>query len=206
MQKESLLIKKEGPVTTLTLNRPEVCNAFNAQLIDDLLSALNEIDKDPKCRVLVLNANGKHFSAGADLEWMRNMKHYSKADNIADAKQLAKLMQILYQMTKPTIAVVKGKTLGGGIGLIACCDIAVASPDATFCFSEVKLGLIPAVISTYVDCPVLGFALLGDNGDALAVRVEVSMLEVSFRYFSHSLPRSPLGGRRGYQPRRPGKG
>jgi methylglutaconyl-CoA hydratase len=137
-------------VATVTMNRPELHNAFDDSLIDELTDALSELDEDPDVRVVVLAASGKSFSAGADLNWMRRMADYSYEQNLADAEGLAELMRTLDTLTKPTIALVQGAAYGGGVGLVACCDIAIASSRASFCLSEVKLGLFPAVISPYV--------------------------------------------------------
>lgn len=137
-------------VATLTMNRPELHNAFDDVLIADLTSALRELDDDPDVRVVFLAASGKSFSAGADLNWMRRMADYSREQNLADAEGLAELMRTLDTLSKPTVALVHGAAYGGGVGLVACCDIAIATPRASFCLSEVKLGLIPAVISPYV--------------------------------------------------------
>lgn len=137
-------------VATLTMNRPELHNAFDDSLIAELTDVLKEFDEDPDVRVVVLAANGKSFSAGADLNWMRRMADYSREQNLADAEELAELMRTLDTLSKPTIALVQGAAYGGGVGLVACCDIAIASARASFCLSEVKLGLFPAVISPYV--------------------------------------------------------
>jgi methylglutaconyl-CoA hydratase len=137
-------------VATLTLNSPERHNAFDDRLIADLTHAMERLEADPQVRVVVLAANGKSFSAGADLNWMRRMADYSAAENLADARALAELMRVLNGLSKPTIALVQGAVYGGGVGLVACCDIAIATPRAKFCLSEVKLGLIPAAISPYV--------------------------------------------------------
>ena len=137
-------------VATLTLNRPEKHNAFDDIIITDLLQALGKIEKDDSIRVLVLRAAGKSFSAGADLDWMRRMADYDFAQNLADARRIAQLMYRLNRFNKPVIALVQGASFGGGVGLIACCDIAIASQDAIFSLSEVRLGLIPSVISPYV--------------------------------------------------------
>ncbi|WP_428624400.1 enoyl-CoA hydratase/isomerase family protein [Sedimenticola sp.] len=140
----------ERGVATLTINRPEIHNAFDDLLINRLLQALESVEVDPKVRVAVLRSEGKSFSAGADLNWMRRMADYSEAENLADARRLAKLMERLNSLSKPTIAQVQGAAFGGGVGLVACCDMAVAAEGAKFCLSEVRLGLIPAVISPYV--------------------------------------------------------
>lgn len=134
----------------LTMNRPEVHNAFDDTLIGALTAELRRLEADDAVRVVILAAAGKRFSAGADLGWMRRMADYSHAENLADAQALAELMRTLDGLAKPTIALVQGPVYGGGVGLVACCDIALATPRAQFCLSEVKLGLIPAVISPYV--------------------------------------------------------
>lgn len=142
-------------VATITLNRPEVHNAFDDALIETLTSALERSNDDNAVRVVMLSANGKTFSAGADLRWMRRMAGYSKEENVRDAQRLADLMRTLKLLSKPTIARVQGPALGGGVGLVACCDIVIASENARFGLTEVKLGLIPAVISPYV-CRAMG--------------------------------------------------
>lgn len=145
-----LLTRAEPGVANVTLNRPDVHNAFDDRLIADLSGTLRSLDSDPAVRVVVLSANGKSFSAGADLNWMKRMAQYSENENLRDALHLAELMRTLDRMRKPTIARVQGAAFGGGVGLIACCDIAVAVREAQFSLSEVRLGLIPAVISPYV--------------------------------------------------------
>jgi methylglutaconyl-CoA hydratase len=137
-------------IVTLTLNRPEVHNAFDEQLIQQLTSELKAIEQNPNIRVVILAANGKNFCAGADLHWMQKMATYSHEENFQDALALANLMKTLYHLNKPTIALIHGATFGGGVGLVACCDIAIATTEASFCLSETKIGLIPAVISPYV--------------------------------------------------------
>jgi len=135
---------------TITLNRPEMHNAFDDTLINALTEELKRLERDLGVRVIMLAARGKSFSSGADLNWMRRMADYSFEENLNDAMGLAELMKTLANLSKPTIALVQGAAIGGGVGLVACCDIALASVDASFCLSEVKLGLIPAVISPYV--------------------------------------------------------
>lgn len=141
---------KTGNITTLTLNRPSVHNAFNDKMIAELIEALHSIEKDGETRVLILKGNGKSFCAGADLNWMKGMAAYSEEENFADSKKLDELMYTLNAFPKPTIAVVHGNVYGGGVGLTACCDIALAEEGTKFSLSEAKLGLIPAVISPYV--------------------------------------------------------
>lgn len=142
-------IDKSG-VARITLTREEVHNAFNEVLIAELTAALDGIGQDPRVRVLVLAAQGRSFSAGADLNWMKAMAGYGRAENVEDARRLARLMRSLNNLPKPTLALVQGSAFGGGVGLVACCDIVLAVEEARFCLSEVRLGLIPAIISPYV--------------------------------------------------------
>ena len=135
---------------TVTLNRPEVHNAFDDVLIAQLTETFESLGKRADVRVVLLAANGKSFSAGADLGWMRRMANYSEAENRADAEQLARLIHVLDALPKPTVARVQGAAIGGGVGLVAACDVAIASEAASFALSEVRLGLIPAIISPYV--------------------------------------------------------
>lgn len=137
-------------VGRITLTRGEIHNAFDDQLIEDLTNAFRRLEANPSVEVVVLQAEGKSFSAGADLNWMRRMADYTWEENYKDSQGLAELMHTIYTLNKPTVAVVQGAAFGGGVGLVACCDIVVASERASFCLSEVKLGLIPAVISPYV--------------------------------------------------------
>jgi methylglutaconyl-CoA hydratase len=134
----------------LTLNRPEVHNAFDDRLIALLTQLLRALEADPKVRVVVLAAEGMSYSAGADLNWMKRMAGYSEAENLRDAIALAELMHTLSALRKPTLARVHGPAYGGGVGLVACCDIAIGTPAAAFSLSEVRLGLIPSVISPHV--------------------------------------------------------
>jgi methylglutaconyl-CoA hydratase len=140
----------EGAVTRITLDRPEVHNAFDDTLIARLTETLEALAADPAVRVVVLAAAGKSFSAGADLAWMQRMAAYGEAENLADARRLARLMATLDRLAKPTLALVQGPAIGGGVGLVACCDIALAAQSVFFQLSEVRLGLTPAVISPYV--------------------------------------------------------
>lgn len=137
-------------VRTLILNRPERHNALNAGLLTELIAALDECNHDEQVRVVVVTGAGASFSSGADMEWMRASIHYDEAANRQDAMQFAILMRTLYDLNKPTIARVNGPSYGGGLGVIACCDIAIATSDAKFAFTEVRLGLVPAVISPYI--------------------------------------------------------
>jgi methylglutaconyl-CoA hydratase len=147
---DHLLIDIKNGRADVTLNRPELHNAFDEAMIADLTSLLKKLEADDRVRVVVLRGAGKSFSAGGDLNWMKRFANYSFEENVRDAQALAELMRTLDELSKPTIARVHGNAYGGGVGLVACCDIAIASPAAAFCLSEVKLGLIPAVISPYV--------------------------------------------------------
>ena len=147
---DSILNERRGAVAWLTLNRPQIHNAFDDALIATLTDALAQADADPAVRVVVLSGNGSCFSAGADLNWMRGMASASEQENREDSLRLARLMRNLQFLSKPTIARVNGAAYGGGVGLVACCDIAIGVDTAKFALSEVKLGLVPAVISPYV--------------------------------------------------------
>ncbi len=137
-------------VATVCLNKPDMHNAFDDSLIAELTRLFNQIANDDNIRAMVLAGNGKSFCAGADLNWMRRMASYTYEENVEDAKGLATMLKTLNELPKPTIARVQGAAYGGAIGLIACCDVAIASKLTKFCLSEVKLGLIPATISPYV--------------------------------------------------------
>lgn len=145
-----LEVGKAGGVMRVTLNRPELRNAFDDVLISSLRKVFLEVEKDPDVRVMVLAGNGPAFCAGADLNWMKRMAGYGYDENLADAKALAGMLAALDRLPKPTIARVHGPVFAGGTGLVAACDIAVGTPEAKFCLSEAKLGLSPATISPYV--------------------------------------------------------
>jgi methylglutaconyl-CoA hydratase len=139
-----------GTVARITLNRPEVRNAFNDEVIAELTQAFTQLGGDPQVRVIVLAAEGPAFCAGADLNWMRRMADYTHAENLADATQLAEMLRVIYTCPKPTVARIQGDVYAGGMGLVAACDMAVSVDTANYCLSEVKLGLYPATISPYV--------------------------------------------------------
>ncbi|MFA6231651.1 MAG: enoyl-CoA hydratase/isomerase family protein [Rhodanobacter sp.] len=147
---DSILSERRGAIAWLSLNRPKIHNAFDDSLIAALTTALEQADADPAVRAVVLTGNGSCFSAGADLNWMRGMAGASEQENREDSLRLARLMRTLQFLSKPTVARVNGAAYGGGVGLIACCDIAIGVDGAKFALSEVKLGLVPAVISPYV--------------------------------------------------------
>jgi methylglutaconyl-CoA hydratase len=169
-QRLTLTSDKQG-IATLTLQRPEKYNAFDDKLILELQNVFQKLQKDPKVKVVLLMAAGKHFCAGADVEWLQRLANASMKENVADAKQLARLLRIMYVFDKPLIALAQGAVMGGGIGLLSCCDIAVGTPDTYFSFSEVKLGMVPATIAPYV-IDVIGarvarrYFLTGEQFDA----------------------------------------
>ena len=146
----TLEIEMKGPVGTIWMNRPDMHNAFDETLITELTAACTALDDDKDVRVVVLAGRGKSFSAGADLNWMKRAANNGVEDNLNDARALAGMLRVLAEMKKPTIARVQGAALGGGMGLAAACDIAVASTKAVFATSEVKFGIIPSAISPYV--------------------------------------------------------
>ncbi len=151
MSERSILVEcDQRGVATLTLNRPAVRNAFDDALIAELDAALRRLERDASVRVVVLTGAGSSFSAGGDLSWMRRMAEYGDAENLADAMALAELLRRLNELAKPTVARVNGAAFAGGLGLVCCCDVAVAAAEAIFCVSEVRLGLVPATISPYV--------------------------------------------------------
>jgi methylglutaconyl-CoA hydratase len=145
-----LLERRPDGVVRLTLNRPAVHNAFDDRQIAELTAAFRELAADDEVRAVVLTGAGSSFSAGADLNWMRRTTTYSEAENLRDANTLAALMKALYELPQPSVARVNGAALGGGTGLVACCDVVVASESALFGTTEVRLGIMPAVIGPYV--------------------------------------------------------
>ena len=147
---DPLLVHVEAGIARLRLNRPALHNAFDAALIAALTAALERVGADPAVRAVVLEGEGASFSAGADLHWMRGMAAASETENRKDALALARLMRTLNELPRPTIARVHGAAFGGGVGLVACCDIAIGAPEAKFGLTESRLGLLPAVISPYV--------------------------------------------------------
>jgi methylglutaconyl-CoA hydratase len=147
---QSIITEVDNAVGILTLNKAERHNAFDEVLIAEITAGLRELAADPRVRAVVLSSTGKSFCAGADLNWMKRAAGYSQEENLRDAHKLAELMRTLNELPKPTIARVQGPAYGGGVGLIAACDIAVATYDALFALTEVKLGILPAVISPYV--------------------------------------------------------
>ena len=145
-----LELEFRSAVATVTLNRSDVRNAFNDEVIAELTDAFRELGLRDDVRCIVLAAAGTAFCAGADLNWMRRMADYTREENLADAGQLATMLRTIYECPKPTIACVQGDAYAGGTGLVAACDIAISADTANYCLSEVRLGLIPATISPYV--------------------------------------------------------
>jgi methylglutaconyl-CoA hydratase len=139
----------ERGVAEVILNRPEIHNAFNDQLIDEVIRAFAEHEKDEHVRLLVLTGEGRSFCAGADLNWMSSMINYSQEENVQDSLKLAKMFQVINDFSKPVIGKINGHALGGGVGMVAVCDYAITHEKAKFGFTEVRLGLIPAVISPF---------------------------------------------------------
>ncbi|HKJ18248.1 MAG TPA: enoyl-CoA hydratase-related protein [Xanthomonadales bacterium] len=202
-----LLAELRGNTLWLTLNRPEIHNAFGDQLIAELTEALIAAETDDNVHAIVLTGAGKTFSAGADMNWMRNMAAASEIDNREDALRLATLLRTLNFHPKPTIARINGAAFGGGLGLIACCDIAISVADAVFALTEVRLGLVPAVISPYVirrmgERQARRFFLTAERFDAArAMRVGLireiatpemldNMIEQQLRWLSQGGPRA----------------
>jgi methylglutaconyl-CoA hydratase len=151
MSDKNIIIElNEAGIATVILNRPEKHNAFDENIIAELIHAFESLAKNANVRVMILAAHGKSFSAGADLAWMQRIAAYSYEENIRDAQALAKMLKTLNEMPMPTIARVHGAAFGGAVGLVSCCDIAVGTAKASFSLSEVKIGLVPATISPYV--------------------------------------------------------
>ncbi len=157
----SLILTQNGSVACVRLNRPDVRNAFNDALITELGDTFAKLEKDAACRVVILSGEGNFFCAGADLNWMKSFVGASQETNEADARRLARLLLSLDHFPKPLIVQARGAAIGGGVGLVAVADIAIASDDMVFALAEVKLGLIPAVISPFV---------IGKMGASLARR------------------------------------
>ncbi|RLF53395.1 MAG: enoyl-CoA hydratase [Thermoplasmata archaeon] len=147
---DTIEVVREKNVARVYLNRPDVHNAMNEKLMKELISCFRELGSDKNVRMIILTGRGESFCAGADLNWMKSMVNYSKEENIEDSRLLLDLYETIYTCSKPVIGRVNGHAFGGGIGLFAVCDIVIAVEGCKFAFSEVKLGIIPAVISTYV--------------------------------------------------------
>lgn len=184
MTYRTLLVDKHTPsLATLWLNRPEKNNAFDHLMIAELKQALAELATDESLRLLLLRGKGKHFSAGADLTWMKSSAELSYEENRKDAQKLAQLMADLASFPAPTLAVVQGAAFGGALGLISCCDMAIGADNALFSLSEVRLGIAPAVISPYLvhamgARTVRRYALSGERFDALNAQRSGLLAEV----------------------------
>lgn len=150
MKYETIKTSKQDKIFTISLNRPDVHNAMNDTMMKELTNCFNKISIDDVIKVVVLTGIGKSFCAGADLNWMKSMSHYSKEENIQDSKLLLNLYESIYSCAKPVIGKINGHAFGGGVGLVAVCDITVTLPEKKFAFSETKLGIIPSVISTFI--------------------------------------------------------
>jgi methylglutaconyl-CoA hydratase len=150
MNYETLVYTKKDDIATVTLNRPDVHNAMNDVLMKELTRCFQQLSTDDSLAAIILTGNGKSFCAGADLTWMKSMVTYSKYENKKDSRLLLDMYETIYSCPKPVIGRINGHAFGGGIGLLAVCDITVTVPETKFAFSEVKLGIIPAVISTFV--------------------------------------------------------
>ncbi|MGH9458352.1 MAG: enoyl-CoA hydratase-related protein [Thermoanaerobaculia bacterium] len=147
----TLEVSREGDVLTIALNRPDVHNAFDDVLIGEMIALLEKLERDPEgARVIILRGNGPSFCAGADLKWMSRMVSYTRDENVRDSAQLAKMYELLDRLPLAVIGRIHGAAIGGGVGLVAACDIAIAESRTRFGLSEVKLGILPAVISPYV--------------------------------------------------------
>jgi len=150
LELEHIRVDRDGPVTRVTLARPKVHNAFGSRMIEELGSVFTDLSTDDQTRVIVLGGEGKSFSAGADINWMRESVGFSRQQNVDDATRLALMLESISRCDKPVVCRVQGLAIGGGLGLISAADYVVAEENAEFAFSEVKLGLVPAVISPFV--------------------------------------------------------
>ncbi len=147
---KTILLARDDGLATVTLNRPEVHNAFNDVMLAELIDVFGGLREDPDTRIVILTGSGKSFCAGADLSWMKKVISYTYEENIRDSNQISECMHRLYTLPRPTIARVNGAAIGGGMGLVSACDIVIASDQAVMSLSEVKIGLVPACISPYV--------------------------------------------------------
>lgn len=150
MKYTTLDVKSEKGVAYVMLNRPDVYNAFNECVIEELTEWFTHVSDDDDIYTVVLTGEGRHFCAGADLNWMQKVAHYTKEENISDSQKMAAMFHCIDRCKKPVVGRINGSAFGGGVGLVAVCDVVVAQEGAVFAFSEVKLGIVPAVISTYV--------------------------------------------------------
>jgi methylglutaconyl-CoA hydratase len=174
-EKVVLTAMDERGIATLTLNRPEVHNAYNGAMIEALVEEVGAFAVDPRVRLLILRANGRHFQAGADLAWLREVAGSALEDNVAFSRRTTLAMRALNAFPRPTLALVQGACYGGGVGMVACCDVAIASASARFALTEVRWGVIPAPIIPQL-CAAMGvrslrrFGITGESSDAEAAR------------------------------------
>jgi methylglutaconyl-CoA hydratase len=170
-QSPVLLATDAQGVATVTLNRPEVGNAYNAELLDGLITGLTRMATDPAVRCLVIRGAGKHFQAGADIRWLGEVAHYPPQENYDASVATTRAMQLLNEFPKPTIALVHGACFGGGVGIVCCVDVAFATPDSVFGITEIRVGVAPTPISTHM-VNAIGlrhtrrYALTGERFDA----------------------------------------
>lgn len=157
MQYSTLDVQSEKGVATVVLNRPEVSNAFNEMQIEEITKCFSQLSEDSSIYAIVLTGKGRHFCAGADLTWMQKVASFTREENVEDSRTMAHMFHVINTCPKPVVGSINGSAFGGGVGLVAVCDVAVCSDQAVFAFSEVKLGIVPAVISTYV-VPKIGLS------------------------------------------------
>jgi methylglutaconyl-CoA hydratase len=150
MKYETIVFSKDGKIARIFFDRPSVHNSFNSTMIKELSAVFEKIKKDKSIRIVVLSGKGKSFCSGADIKWLREIIDFSFEQNLKESLQLAEILHNIYTLPKATVAMVNGAAIGGGIGFLSACDISVASEDAKFGLSEVKIGLVPAAISPYV--------------------------------------------------------
>jgi methylglutaconyl-CoA hydratase len=182
MKYETLLYTKKDDVATVILNRPDVHNAMNEALMNELTRCFQQISDDDSVTAVILTGNGKSFCAGADLTWMKQMVNFSREENKNDSRLLLDMYETLYSCPKPVIGRINGHAFGGGIGLLAVCDITITVPELKFAFSEVKLGIIPAVISTFVaarmkPADMRRFFITGERFDS-AIANEIGLIDL----------------------------
>lgn len=147
---DSLKQNKNAKIAVMALNRPQQANAFNGEMLERIIICLDEVSNNPDCRALIVKGEGKHFSGGADLNWMQNSIKLGYEENFAEARKMAAMFEALYRLPIPTIAIVQGAAFGGAVGLIACCDFSICTDTAKLCLSEAKMGILPAVIMPYL--------------------------------------------------------
>jgi len=174
--------KSPYQIATIVLNRPKQANSFNGEMLDCITHELEKIKNDKSIRLLIFQGAGKHFSAGADLNWMKETAQLSYEENLSEANKLTSMFETLSLLDIPTIAVVTGGTYGGGVGIVACCDFAIATETAKFCLSEVKIGLLPAVVLPYLNrktqCGQLRRHVLGGKDFGAKQAKEFGLIQV----------------------------